>query len=158
VNFVAQFLDDRRALNAGNRGPQQQQRNVSATTTYNHNNTNDGRGGGGRGGRGGRGRGYQGYQGRGQHFSGTVKDQYYKPEVWSTMTPEQQEKARQLCADRDSRRGVQVLESRRTRQRTDTNNSQPSTPSTVTVSTPTTQTVQTGVGSTMSQRSVCNNL
>lgn len=164
VNFVAQFLDDRKALNAGNRGPQQQQQQqrIISQVQSAPGRTGGGRftGRGGRGGRGGRvggranGRGFHAAA-RGQ-FSGTITDQYYSPDVWRTLTPEQQDRARQLRTDRDNRRGIQVVDTRRVRQRNDNGTDHTTvTPSTIsTISTP----VTAGIGATMSQRVLRTNI
>lgn len=175
VDFVAQFLDDQKALNAGNCGPQQQ-RTISAMNSggRNANGRGGGRSGAGRGGRSGRsGRGGRGGRGqsraRAQGFSGQVTDQYYQPEVWNTMTTAQQAKARQLRAlrhpflrrlraDRDSRRGIQVMESRRTRQKTDDDSSVPNTVTTSPASASASQVHSAGIGATLSQRTSRHNL
>jgi hypothetical protein len=104
LNFIAQFLDDKKSHDSSNRG---NQRNVSAVT----------RNSGGRGGPDsghGRGTGRSGGRGRGQRSekrgNAKVEDKYYPYSEWIKLTPEQQQKVRELKAERDKRRNVQPVE------------------------------------------------
>jgi hypothetical protein len=57
--------------------------------------------------------------GRGGRGGRSVSDQYDDPAAWAALTPEQQQKARDLRAERDKRRGVQAINTRNLRTRTD---------------------------------------
>lgn len=93
VNFISQFLDERRALQNQAMGPP---RNVSVTNVRGggrHNDNGRGRGGGRGNGRGGFGRnnGRGGYgcnngrgRGGGRSNGNTVLDRYYSQEEWSS--------------------------------------------------------------------------
>jgi hypothetical protein len=157
VNFISQFLDERRSYAGTERGPQQ--RNVSSMTTGRGGQIT-GRGRGGRDNRGGRsgGRGY----GRGNNHNNNnnrnndVTDRYYTPEEWRTLNPEQQQRVRDMRANRDRRRGVEAVNTtRNTRQRTDGHEaSQAQATPTASVNTQSSLQGQqsTGIGATMSQR------
>jgi hypothetical protein len=121
LNFIAQFLDDKKSHDTGNRG---NQRNISSV-----NRSSGGRGGPGRG--HGRGTGRNGARGRAQRTgrsSSKVEDKYYPYNEWVKLTPEQQQKVRELKAERDKRRSVQSVE-RNVKPRTDNESIQPDTSS-----------------------------
>jgi hypothetical protein len=112
LNFIAQFLDDKKSCDSGNRGSQ---RNVASVTR----GKNTGRGGAGRvhgrtGGRRCRGRGQ-----RSGRANLKVEDKYYTYAEWIKLSPEQQQKVRDLKADREKRRNVQPVE-RNVKPRSDT--------------------------------------
>lgn len=161
MNFISQFIDERRALMGGQGS--NPPRNVSVTNSRPGRGNTFGRdrGGGGRAGRGGsfgrnggRGRGGR-FQngGRSQQGAGRVTDQYYSPQEWSQLSVEQQtRRVRELRSGRDEQRGVQAANSRLVRQRTDDGgNTESAAPSAASVST--SSTLTTGVGSAMSSRS-----
>lgn len=156
VNFISQFIDQRRAV-MGGQGGANPPRNVSVTNTGAGRGNTFGRGrtGGGRAGRGG-GFGRNGGRGRGGRFQNggrsggrAVSDQYYSPQDWAQLSVEQQRRVRELRSGRDEQRGVQAVNSRSVRQRTDDGES--SAPSAASAST--SSTLTTGIGSAMSQRS-----
>jgi hypothetical protein len=114
----------------------------------------------------GNGRGYGRGQGRGygrgnNNNSHNVTDRYYSPEEWNTLSQEQQQRVRELRADRDRRRGIEVVGTQRNiRQRTETHEVPPSEANTA----PTANNQgssqgqnSTGIGATMSQRRPANN-
>lgn len=158
VNFISQFLDERRAITNNNHG-MNPPRNVSVV------NANPGRGrgsgGGGRGtfGRGGsrnNGRGGGRYNGRGGNRNNGrgsmgISDKYYTKAEWDLLSQEEQQRVRDLRSNRDRQRGVHAVDtSRSVRQRTDDGSSVPSAASTSNAST--TSSITTGVGAGMSQR------
>lgn len=162
VNFISQFLDERRSItNQGMNPP----RNVSVMNAAVP-GRGRGRGGGGRGnfgrgggrnnGRGGFGRnngrgGYGRNNGRGSSSAMSVSDKYYTPQEWAQLSPEHQQRVRDLRQNRDRQRGVQAVDSSRSvRQRTDDGSSVSSAASTSNSST--TSSITTGVGTGMSQR------
>ena len=120
VNYVAQFADTHRSFTTDTRS-------VSDT----HSGGRGGRHANGRGrgrGRGGRGAGRgsgRGGRGSGGRFSGrgsgqrNLTDRYYTPEEWSALSNEERQTVRDKRSERDRRRGVDVVNSRNTRQRTD---------------------------------------
>jgi hypothetical protein len=114
----------------------------------------------GDGGRNGdRGRGFDGQwndnRSRGRGFV-NVMDQYYSPQEWSNLTPEQQQRVRDLRADRGRRRGVQVVDVRNVRARNDASYS--NIPNSVGNSTISTNNINNSqnVGALMSQRTSNN--
>lgn len=125
ANFIAQFLDEKKSYSQGQRN-NIQQRNVSAYGSSSGRGRGRGRSGEGRGsgrssgrGRGRSGRGRGGRSGR--SGTDTVTDRYYTHEQWTRLTPEQQQRVRDLRADRDRQRGVEAVNTRNTRQRTEEN-------------------------------------
>jgi hypothetical protein len=139
LNFIAQFLDDKKYYDSGNRG---NQRNVvSVTRGQNTGRGGPGRGHGRTGGRTGRGRGQ-----RSGRANLKVEDKYCPYAEWVKLSPEQQQKVRDLKADRDKRRNVQPVE-RNVKQRSDieANNNEA-----------VVQTKQSEVGAMMSQRKPIN--
>jgi hypothetical protein len=104
LNFIAVFLDDKKSHDSSNRANQQ---NIASVSRHQGNSNKGGPGRGrGRGtGRGGRGRGQ-----RGGRSPLKVEDKYYPYNEWVKLTPEQQQKVRELKADRDKRRNVQPVE------------------------------------------------
>jgi hypothetical protein len=113
--------------------------------------------GGGRGRQGNRGSNSSYNSGRGGRGGKYVSDQYYDPAAWAALTLEQQQKVRDLRAERDKRRGVEAVNTRNLRARTDepsyvsndggTTNSTLSSPSTTNAA---------SVGAVMSQRTPRN--
>lgn len=128
VNFISQFLDQRQSIaNQGMNPP----RNVSVLNANPGGRGRGGRNGGGRG-RGGRNNGRGGYgrnngRGNGRNGRGSISDKYYTPQEWAQLTPEHQQRVRDLRQNRDRQRGVQAVDSERSvRQRTDNGSSTPS--------------------------------
>jgi hypothetical protein len=119
VNFLAQFLDEKKSYTKGS------PRNISSVSgdkRYNNTGRGNFRGTGrgsnaaGRGGNTGRG----GRGGRGNFLNKSeVADKYYSPQEWAKLTPEEQTKVQELRALRDKRRGVQLVDTRNTKQKTD---------------------------------------
>lgn len=161
VNFISQFLDERRALTNQVNPP----RNVSMASVNPGRSNGNGRGRGGGGGRrtfgrGGFGRnngrgGYGGRNGNGRGGAGAagrytnVSDKYYTQQEWALLSQEQQERVRELRANRDRQRNVHAVDSSRSvRQRTDDTTSVA--PSVASTSVSSTSTI--GVGSAMSGR------
>jgi hypothetical protein len=153
VNYMAQFLDEKRSYST-NRGTQ---RNISFTQTSqdrSHGKSGTGRGHSrGRGhsasGRGGRGRGGggRGYNNK----ANEVTDKYYTPEEWKQLTSEQQARVRELRSNRDKRRGVQVVESRNVKQKSDDISA--ITNSTAGAAVPTVSTATASIGAVTTNRS-----
>jgi hypothetical protein len=163
VNFISQFLDEKKSMTTGSaKGGTQISRNISA---FSRGGRGRGRGnqrggpgrGGGRGRQGNRGSNSSHNSGRGGRGGKYVSDQYYDPAAWAALTPEQQQKVRDLRAERDKRRGVEAVNTRNVRSRSDepsyvsndggTTNSTLSSPSTTNTA---------SVGAVMSQRTPRN--
>lgn len=151
VNFIAQFLDEKRSYTSTQK---MQPRNVSGVQArYGRGGRYDGRGRGrGRGTSAGRGRGRGRGDGRGRftRATGTVSDKYYTPDEWAALTLDQQQKVRELREKSgDKRRPVQSVGSRSVRWKDEE-------PAAATVSTitqeVTTDSKASGVGMVMSQR------
>ena len=113
---MAQFADTHRSFTTDTRS-------VSDTHSGGRGGRHaNGRGRGGRGAGRGSGRGGRGSGGR---FSGrgsgqrNLTDRYYTPEEWSALSNEERQTVRDKRSERDRRRGVDVVNSRNTRQRTD---------------------------------------
>lgn len=68
----------------------------------------------GRGGRGGR-----GHNNNNNNNRGDVTDRYYTPQERAQLTSEQQTKVREMRSNRDKRRGVQLVETRNVRPKSD---------------------------------------
>lgn len=128
-DYLSEFKNETENIESAARG-----RSINAVNS-------SGRGGGrssgrGRGGRhssrGGRGRGdgrggRSGRSGgRGRSSVDDMTDRYYPPHEWDTLTHEQQQRVRDLRADRDRRRGVvAATNTRNTRPRYDNNSPNP---------------------------------
>ena len=156
VNYIAQFADRKSSLDIT------RSRNVSSLQMQRGRMSGRGRGGRtnafgrGRGdGRGGGrlpgGRGGVRFQGRGR----MVTDRYYSPDEWSRLSPEDQQRVRDLRSQRDRVRGISVIQQsgfpdRNVRPRIDQTDVQPAQIDANDNSTITTP--STGIGDRMSQR------
>jgi hypothetical protein len=118
LNFIAQFLDDKKSHDTSNRG---NQRNVSSVTCNSMGRGGPGRGHGRGAGRASSGRGRSQRLGRGNN---KVEDKYYPYNEWIKLSPEQQQKVRDLKAERDKRRNVNQ-EDRNVKAKTESDTTEP---------------------------------
>ena len=94
--------------------------------------------------------GRQGRGGRGSQNK-PITDRYYSPQEWQQMSSEQQQKVRDLRADRDKRRGLQAVTSRNVRPKTEDGSTEQ-----VNAEQQSNSTVRSGVAVVSSQRSQRN--
>jgi len=159
VNYIAQFADRKSSLDVT------RSRNLSSLQVQRGRGGAAGRGRG-RGGRLGMGRGGRDnrsnvrlashggrFQGRGA--PGGITDRYYSPDEWSRLSPEDQQRVRDLRAQRDRVRGMSAIASfneRNVRARTEQTDVQPPAQVDNDATTITSNLSGSGIGDRMSQR------
>jgi hypothetical protein len=159
VNYIAQFADRKSSIDTN------RTRNLSSLQTQRGrggNSAGRGRAGGGRFGTG-RGRGNRsnvrlanrGGRSQGRGAGGGITDRYYSPEEWMRLSPEDQQRVRDLRTQRDRVRGMSAVASyneRNVRPRIEQTDPQPPTQVENDMTTITSNLSGSGMGDRMSQR------